>query len=124
MRCVVNKRTGPDLLCDQCRTIDALRDVLKSVVAICQRAGIGPLPNPASLAGDDVVHRVQRLADAKAVAERQWKAFAEKAKPPCLFCGRAESEHGDPQPVLGRPDRFGRLCPVPGVTSQYYSPQR
>ena len=42
----------------------------------------------------------------------------------CVWCSKTEPEHGDFQQyehgdgTLG----YGRLCPVPGVTSQFFTP--
>jgi hypothetical protein len=54
---------------------------------------------------------------------------APQAKPassqagPCVWCNRPESEHGEPVPMLrDEKGRLGRMCPVAGVTSQYYTP--
>lgn len=42
----------------------------------------------------------------------------------CVWCRQPEDAHAAPAPVisyLANPP-LGRLCPVPGVTSQYYTP--
>ena len=38
----------------------------------------------------------------------------------CVWCGKTEAEHGELAPILfGK--GLGRLCPVPGVSSQYWT---
>jgi hypothetical protein len=40
---------------------------------------------------------------------------------PCAWCCRPKEEHGPEEPGLYGM-KGGRLCPVPGVSSQYYAP--
>ena len=39
----------------------------------------------------------------------------------CAWCGKPESEHFHTEEIAFAPGRFGRPCPVPGATSQYYT---
>lgn len=48
---------------------------------------------------------------------------------PCVFCKRPRTEHGTPQDMLDyntnpptATGRMGQLCPVEGVTSQFWTP--
>lgn len=43
---------------------------------------------------------------------------------PCQWCGKAWDEHGEPGKAPTATSRRDRLCPVPGVTSQFYVPKK
>jgi hypothetical protein len=41
------------------------------------------------------------------------------ADPGCVWCSRPEAEHAPEAPVVGKPEKLGRLCA--GTTSQYFA---
>lgn len=56
------------------------------------------------------------------MTERNEKAMAAaEANAPCVWCGRPEEEHAEPTVMVAAENQMGRMCPVPGVTSQYYT---